>query len=197
MKTEPERQLYVSAAQDPSPYMSLVIRAAQDSPSLPTAVRDAVWAIDPDQPVSQMRTFDDLIREQSTGFRTLSTMFAFFGLLSLLLGGIGIYGVMASAVEQRIHEIGIRMALGATPRQVVRMMLRYGLTIAAFGVVIGLGCAAAASRGLSSILYKVNGLDPLTFVGVGLLFALVTAAACYIPARRGADVDPMVALRCE
>jgi predicted permease len=197
MKTEPERQLYVSAAQDPSPYMSLVIRTAKDSPELPKAIRDAIWAIDPDQPVSQMLTFDYLIREQNTGFRTLSSLFAFFGLLSLLLGGIGIYGVMSSAVEQRLHEIGIRMALGATPKQVVGMMLRYGLTIAAFGVVIGLACAAAASRGLSSILYKVNGLDPLTFIGVGLLFALVTAVSCYIPARRGAGVDPMVALRCE
>jgi putative ABC transport system permease protein len=197
MKAEPERQLYVSAAQEPSPFMTLVVRTAKDSPTLPATIRDAVWAIDPDQPVSPMLSFDYLIREQNTGFRTLSTLFAFFGLLSLFLGGIGIYGVMASAVEQRLHEIGIRMALGATPQQVVRMMLRYGLTIAAFGVVIGLACAAAASRGLQSILYKVNGLDPLTFVGVGLLFALVTAAACYIPARRGAHVDPIQALRCE
>ena len=99
-------------------------------------------------------------------------------------------GVMASAVEQRLHEIGIRMALGASPSGVIRMMLRFGLTIAAVGVAIGLVVAAAASKGLTVILYKVNGLDRLTFLGVGLLFALVTAAACYIPARRGADVDP-------
>ncbi len=197
MKTEPERQLYVPAAQEPSPYMALVVRTTRDAPTLPTAIRDAIWSVDPDEPVSQVRTYDDLISEQNTGYRTLSSLFAFFGVLSLLLGAIGIYGVMASAVEQRLHEIGIRIALGALPREVIRMMLRSGLTIAAVGVAIGLAVAAAASKGLSSILYKVSGLDPLTFIGVGLLFALVTAAACYIPARRGAEVDPVVALRCE
>ena len=197
MKAEPERQMYVSAAQEPSPYMALVVRTTRDAPTLGTAIRDAIWSVDPDQPVSQVRTYDDLISEQNTGYRTLSSLFAFFGVLSLLLGAIGIYGVMASAVEQRLHEIGIRMALGASPSSVIRMMLRFGLTIAAVGVAIGLIVAAAASKGLTVILYKVNGLDPLTFLGVGLLFALVTAAACYIPARRGANVDPMEALRCE
>ena len=197
MKAEPERQMYVSAAQEPSPYMALVVRTTRDAPTLGTAIRDAIWSVDPDQPVSQVRTYDDLISEQNTGYRTLSSLFAFFGVLSLLLGAIGIYGVMASAVEQRIHEIGIRMALGASPSSVIRMMLRFGLTIAAVGVAVGLIVAAAASKGLTVILYKVNGLDPLTFLGVGLLFALVTAAACYIPARRGANVDPMEALRCE
>jgi putative ABC transport system permease protein len=197
MKTEPERQIYVPAAQEPSAYMALVVRTKRDAPTLPTAIRDAIWSVDSDQPVSLVRTYDDLISEQNTGYRTLSSLFVFFGVLSLLLGAIGIYGVMASAVEQRLHEIGIRMALGASPNSVIRMMLRYGLTIAAFGVVVGLVAAAAASRGLSSILYKVNGLDPLAFIGVGLLFALVTLASCYIPARRGANVDPMEALRCE
>ncbi len=197
MKTEPENQMYVSAAQEPSPYMALVVRTTRDAPTLPTAIRDAIWSVDPDQPVSQVRSYDDLISEQNTGYRTLSSLFAFFGVLSLLLGAIGIYGVMASVVEQRLHEIGIRMALGASPRSVIRMMLRFGLTIAAVGVAIGLLVAAAASKGLAVILYKVNGLDPLTFIGVGLLFAIVTLASCYIPARRGADVDPMEALRCE
>jgi putative ABC transport system permease protein len=138
MKTEPERQLYVPSAQEPSPYMSLVVRTTRDAPTLPTAIRDAIWSVDPDEPVSQVRSYDDLISEQNTGYRTLSSLFAFFGVLSLLLGAIGIYGVMASAVEQRLHEIGIRIALGALPREVIRMMLRSGLTIAAVGVAIGL-----------------------------------------------------------
>jgi len=197
MSPEPERQMYVAAAQAPSPYMAIVVRSNRDAPTLPTAIRDAIWSVDPDQPVSLVRPIDDLISEQNTGYRTLSSLFAFFGVLALLLGAIGIYGVMASAVEQRLHEIGIRLALGATPRSVIRMMLRFGLSIAAVGVIIGLVVAAAASKGLTVILYKVNGLDPLTFLGVGLLFALVTAAACYIPARRGAKVDPMEALRCD
>ncbi len=197
MSAEPERQMYVPAAQDPSPYMGIVVRAKRDAPTLPTAIREAIWAVDPDQPVAIVRSVEDLISEQNTGYRTLSALFAFFGVLSLLLGAIGIYGVMASAVEQRLHEIGIRMALGATPHSVIRMMLRFGLTIAAFGVIIGLVVAAGASKGLTVILYKVNGLDPLTFLSVGVLFTLVTALACYIPARRGANVDPMEALRCD
>ena len=197
ISAEPERQMYVSAAQAPSPYMAIVVRSNRDAPTLPTAIRDAIWSVDPDEPVELVRPIDDLISEQNTGYRTLSALFAFFGVLALLLGAIGIYGVMASAVEQRLHEIGIRMALGASPSSVIRMMLRFGLSIAAVGVAIGLVVAAAASKGLTVILYKVNGLDPLTFLGVGLLFALVTAAACYIPARRGANVDPMEALRCE
>jgi predicted permease len=197
MSPEPERQMYVSAAQDPATFFAIVVRAKRDAPTLPTAIRDAIWSVDPDQPVALIRPIDDLISEQNTGYRTLSTLFAFFGVLSLLLGAIGIYGVMASAVEQRLHEIGIRMALGATPHSVIRMMLRFGLTIAACGVVIGLVVAAGASKGLTVILYKVNGLDPLTFLAVGLLFTLVTALACYIPARRGANVDPMEALRCD
>jgi putative ABC transport system permease protein len=197
LSDSPERQIYVPFAQAPSGYMSIVVRSDRDAPTLPTAIRDAIWSVDSDQPVSLVRPIDDLISEENTGYRTLSTLFAFFGLLALLLGAIGIYGVMASAVEQRLHEIGIRMALGATPTSVIRMMLRFGLTIAAIGVTIGLVMAAAASKGLTSLLYKVNALDPVAFIGVGVLFALVTGLACYIPARRGARVDPMVALRCE
>jgi putative ABC transport system permease protein len=197
MNVEPEREMYVSAVQTAPGYMSLVVRTARPSATLPAAIRNAIWSVDSEQPVSVVRTFDDLISEQNTGFRILTWLIGFFGLLSLFLGAIGIYGVMASSVQQRLHEIGIRMALGATPAEVIRMMLRYGLRIGVIGVAVGLVVSAAATRGMSSILYKVNAGDPLTFIGVALIFALVTLAACYIPARRGAKVDPMIALRCE
>jgi len=197
LQNRPERQMYVSAAQFPQPYMSIVVRESRPSPQLATSIRDAVWSVDSEQPVSAVRTLDDVITEQNAGNRILTQMVAFFGALAMLLGAIGIYGVMAHSVQQRIHEIGIRMALGASPGEVARLVLGQGFKITLAGIVLGLLAAAGATRALASILYKVNASDPITFIAVALFFALVALAACYLPARRGARVDPMVALRHE
>jgi putative ABC transport system permease protein len=197
MNEQPDREIYVPMAQAPAADMFVTVRSARPDPALAAAIRNAIWSVDGDQPVSAVRPIDDLISEQNTGYRILTWLIGFFGVLSLLLGAIGIYGVMASAVEQRLHEIGIRMALGARPSEVIGMMLRYGLKIAGVGVAAGLLLAAAATRGMSSILYRVNGSDPLTFAGVAIIFTFVALAACYIPARRGSKVDPVTALRCE
>jgi ABC-type antimicrobial peptide transport system permease subunit len=132
-----------------------------------------------------------------TGNRVLTKMMVFFGVLAMFLGVIGIYGVMSHMVSQRTHEIGIRMALGARPSQVMRMVIRHGMKLALIGITVGVLVAMGATRGLATMLYHVGPNDPLTFIGVAILFAGVATAACYVPARRGMRVDPMVALRYE
>jgi len=156
-----------------------------------------VWSVDADQPVSAVRTMDDLITERNTPNRILTQLLTFFGILALLLGAIGIYGVTAQSVQQRVHEIGIRMALGASSSDVTRMILAQGLKLALAGIACGLVVAAGVTRAMAAILSTVKSNDPLTYAAVAAFFALVALAACYIPARRGARVDPIVALRCE
>ncbi len=195
----PEPQLYVSAAQFPSGYMSIVARARTpaSAPQLTTGIRDAIWSVESEQPVSRIRTLDDLISEQNTLMRITTQVIGFFGALALLLGAIGIYGVMAHSVGQRIHEIGIRMALGASRGEVMRQVLGQGLKLTFTGIAFGLIAAAAVTRALSSMLYKVKASDPAAFVFVAGFFSLVALAACYLPARRAMRVDPVVALRYE
>ena len=195
LSDRPQRQIYVSAAQFPNRYMSIVARASRPAPGLASSIRSAVWSVDAEQPVSAVRPLDDLITERNSGNRIIAQMVGFFGALALLLGAVGIYGLMAQSVEQRRHEIGIRMALGSTPRQVLGLVVGQGLKLTFTGIALGLLAAAGVTRGLAAILYNVKASDPVTFFGVAAFFALVALAACYIPARRGSRVDPMVALR--
>ena len=197
LSDRPMRQIYVSAAQFPNPYMSIVVRESRHAPELASGIRSAIWSVDGEQPVSTVRPLDDIITEQNTGNRIVTQLVGFFGGLAMLLGAIGVYGVTAHAVEQRRHEVGIRMALGASPTEVMRMILGHGLQLIGAGIAVGVVAAAAATRGMASILYKVRASDPLTFAAVAALFTLVALAACWIPARRSARVDPMVALRYE
>jgi len=193
----PMRQIYVPAAQFPSAQMSIVTRSSRPSTEAASVIRTAVWSVDADQPVSTVRAMDDLITERNTPNRILAQLLTFFGLLALLLGAIGIYGVTAQSVQQRVHEIGIRMALGASSYDVTRMILAQGLKLALTGIACGLLAAAAVTRGMAAILSTVKSSDPITYIVVAAFFALVALAACYIPARRGSRVDPIVALRCE
>jgi putative ABC transport system permease protein len=195
LSDRPQRQIYISAAQFPNRYMSIVARASRPAPGLASSIRSAVWSVDAEQPVSAVRPLDDLITERNSGNRIIAQMVGFFGALALLLGAVGIYGLMAQSVEQRRHEIGIRIALGSTPRQVLGLVVGQGLKLTFTGIALGLLAAAGVTRGLAAILYNVKASDPVTFFGVAAFFALVALAACYIPARRGSRVDPMVALR--
>jgi putative ABC transport system permease protein len=153
--------------------------------------------VDANQPVSSVELLETLMAVQDAGNRVLTKLMVFFGSLALFLGAIGIYGVMAHTVAQRTHEIGIRMALGANPVQVMGMVVRQGMTLTLIGIAIGIVGAFGVTRTLGSMLYQVTTSDPATFVGVAILFALVAIAACYVPARRAMRVDPMVALRYE
>ncbi|MFZ0036533.1 MAG: ABC transporter permease [Candidatus Acidiferrales bacterium] len=191
----PHREMYVPSAQFPSAYMSIVARTAGPAPDLPAAIRNAVWTVDSEQPISLVQPYDDVISEQNAGNRILTQLAGFFGVVAMLLGAIGIYGVMSYTVEQRTREMGIRMALGASPGDVTRIVLWQGLKLSLVGVVIGMIVAAGTTRGMVTLLYNVKAGDPITFFGVAAFFTLVALAACYIPARRAMRVDPMVALR--
>jgi putative ABC transport system permease protein len=197
MSARPQRQIYVPAAEFPSAYMTIVARTSGPAPELPAAIRNAVWSVDSEQPISLVQPFEVAIDEQNTGNRILTQLAGFFGLVAMLLGAIGIYGVMAYTVEQRTREMGIRRALGASPADVTRIVLEQGLKLTLVGVAIGVVLAAGATRGMSAILYKVKTGDPITFIAVAAFFTVVALAACYIPARRATHVDPMVALRYE
>jgi putative ABC transport system permease protein len=197
LRPRPERQMYVPLAQFPSSTFGFVVRTSGDSTAMATAIRDAIWAVDRDQPISSVEPLETLIAVVDAGNRVITKLMVFFGALAMFLGAIGIYGVMAHLVSQRTHEIGIRIALGASPSQVMRMVVGQGLKLAMIGVGAGIIVALGTSRALVTMLYEVTPNDPLTFIAVPILFAVVALVACYIPARRGRRVDPLVALRYE
>ncbi len=197
VRERPERQMYVPLSQFPSVTLGFVVRTSGDSTTMATGIRDTIWAVDRDQPVSSVEPLETLMVVQDAGNRVVTKLMVFFGALALFLGAIGIYGVMAHLVSQRTHEIGIRTALGARPAQVMGVVIGQGLKLASIGVAVGVLCALGASRGLATELYQVTPNDPLTFIAVPIVFAGVAAAACCVPARRAMRVDPMVALRHE
>jgi putative ABC transport system permease protein len=176
----------------------LVVRTtAADPLSLAAAVRREVQAVDPDQPVSNVRTMEDLLREESAQRSTGMALLVAFAALALALASLGIYGVLAYFVVQHTREIGVRLALGARPGQILALVLRRGMGMVLVGVAVGACGALALTRLMSSLLYGVSAGDPATFAGIALLLAAVALLACVVPARRAAKVDPMVALRYE
>jgi putative ABC transport system permease protein len=175
----------------------LTIRTSNDPLSLVSALRQAIWSVDPAQPVSNIRTMDDVLAEEVTQRRIGMTLLTAFASLALLLACLGIYGVLSYAVSQRTSEIGVRIALGASKNQVLRLVMADGMRLAAVGVGIGLVAALALTRLMAGLLFGVSASNPLTLAGMTLVLASVALLACYIPARRAAKVDPMIALRYE
>jgi putative ABC transport system permease protein len=190
-------QLYLPVTQNPSRLMSLVVRSSDDRAQLTAAVRSVVESVDPNQPVTDVKTMEDYLAVAFSQRRLNMSLLAFFAVVAALLAAIGIYGVMGYAVTQRSHEIGIRMALGAEPADVLRMIVGDGMKLALLGLAIGLTASLLLMKYLESQLYGVKARDPLTFIGVAAGLALVALAACYFPARRATKVDPLVALRYE
>jgi putative ABC transport system permease protein len=190
-------EVYVPYRQSVENKMTLVVRSAQDPASLTSAIQSAIAAVDKDQAVTGIHTMRELVDNSvSTRHATLVLLGMFSG-LALVLASIGIYGVMAYTVALRTHEIGIRMALGAQKRDVLRIVMGHGARLAFAGVAIGIFAALALTRLLSSLLFSVSAIDPVVFICVPVLLTLVTLVACYIPAMRAMRVDPMVALRHE
>jgi predicted permease len=175
----------------------LIVRIAGDPRPVTGEIREIARQLDSKIPMLHLQTLEERTAISLLLPRTGAAFFGLFGLLGLVLASVGLYGVIAYTASQRTHEIGIRMALGVRPRQILELIIRQGLTLAAFGVVIGLGGAFAATRVLSVMLYGVSARDPLTFAGISLVLILIAILACYIPARRAMSVDPMVALRYE
>jgi predicted permease len=173
------------------------LRTARDPMSAMPDVREAVRQIGTDLPIVDIRTQTERIEEMLFQERLIARLSSLFGLLALLLACIGLYGLLAFEVTRGTREIGIRMALGAPPRQVLRRVVRHGIALAIIGAAIGIAASLAVTRFLGSMLYEVKPGDPLTLIGVVVLLLLVALVACYIPARRATRVNPLVALRHE
>jgi putative ABC transport system permease protein len=175
----------------------LAIRTNGDPASLVGAVRQAVHAADPNQPISNIATMEEVLGREAAQRRLGMILLTAFAVLALLLASLGIYGVLAYFVAQHRNEIGVRLALGATPARILLLVLRKGMGLTLLGVAIGLAASFALTRLMTSLLFGVKAVDPLTFASVPLVLAIVALLACWIPARRAAKVDPMVALRYE
>jgi putative ABC transport system permease protein len=197
LDAENRLQLYLPYAQQPRPLLAVAVRTAGEPAGYVNQMRRAVQAIDPDQPISAVRTMDELIA-QSVGQRRLSMLLlSLFSGIALLLASLGIYGLMSYSVAQRSRELGVRIALGADRADVLRLVLRQGMSLALTGIAIGVGVAFALTRLVSSQLYDVRATDPATFAGMAVLLGLTALAANLIPALRATRVDPAVVLREE
>ncbi len=189
--------VFGAQAQNPNIFNTLAVRTEGDPMALAATVRATLWSVDREQPVWKIRTQESLV-ERSTGFqRFVSQLLGAYSGLALALAAVGLYGVMAYAVTQRTHEIGVRMALGAQAGDVLGLMLRHGLKLTALGVVLGLAGAFGLTRLITRMLFSTSPTDPVTFAAVAGLLLAVAAAASYVPARRATQVDPLVALRHE
>jgi predicted permease len=175
----------------------LMVRAAGDPLNLVPAVRQQVWAINANMPVVDVMTMEQRLADSVAPRRFQMLLFGAFAALALALAAVGVYGVISHSVSQRTHEIGVRMALGARPRNVLLMVIRQGMSLALVGVVIGLAASLALTRVMAGLLFNVKTTDPATFAGISLLLVGVAFLAAYLPARRATRVDPMVALRHE
>jgi predicted permease len=190
---------------DPTMYMpnlqpgstNLVIRTQGDPLSIVGSVRNEVKQLDPDQPIAAVKPMTDWVNASVADARYRTTLLALFAALAMVLAATGIYGVMSYSVAQRTHEIGVRMALGARRADVLKLVVRQGMTLTLIGVVLGLIGAFALTRVMRTLLFEVTTKDPVTFAVVAALLLAVAFLACFVPARRATKVNPLVALRYE
>lgn len=197
LSDEIEPGVYLPFAQYPSRQMCLIIRVPSSDTQIVPAVRNILAGLDPHLALSGIKTMTQVVYERRAPKEMMMWMLVIFGVMALLMAAVGTYAVMAYAVTQRTHEIGVRIALGARSTDIFKLVLRRGFVLTLFGISLGLVGAFALTRSLRQLLYGVTATDPLTFVGVSMLLALVALLACYIPARRATKVDPMIALRHE
>ena len=195
LQGEPSATMYVPTRE--LLFVNLVIRTQGDPLSLVGGVRKEVNALDPDQPIAAIRPMTEWVAMSAAGARYRTTLLGLFALLAMILAATGIYGVMSYSVAQRTQEIGVRMALGARPLDVLKLVVRQGMMLALIGVIVGLAGALALTRVMSSLLFGVTERDPITFVAVAALLIVVAFISCFVPAHRATKVDPLIALRYE
>jgi putative ABC transport system permease protein len=189
--------VYLPFSQNPSFSLTLVVRASGDPAQITPAVRSEISGLDPRLPLVEVKTMSQVIYERRSPKEMMMWTLLIFGFMSLLMAAVGTYAVMAYAVAQRRHEIGVRIALGALPLDILKLTLRRGLSLALIGVGMGLAGALVLTRALARLLYDVTATDPITFGVIAALLAGVSLLACYLPARRATKVDPLIALRHE
>jgi putative ABC transport system permease protein len=194
---EAKREIYFPMAQFPTLFMSLAVRASGDPMQMVAAVRGQVWTVDKDQPISNIETMERLIAKSVAPRRFNLLLLGVFALVGLALAAVGLYGVMSYTVTQRTREIGVRMAMGAQPGDVLRLVIGEGMKLAFIGALLGLGGALALTRLLKTLLFDVSATDPLTFIVIAAVLIIVALLACWIPAQRATKVDPLIALRCD
>jgi putative ABC transport system permease protein len=198
LEAESGPEYYVPFAQTPAVRVTVVARTTSGDPAaVAPGLRGAVRQVDKNLAVYNVRPMESYLAESVSKRRFNMMLLGGFATVALLLAGLGIYGVMSYTVAQRTHEIGVRMALGAQGRDVLRLVIRQGMAPALLGVVVGLAASLALTRVMASLLYGVSATDPTTFALVALLLSAVAMLSCYLPARRATKVDPMVALRYE
>jgi ABC-type antimicrobial peptide transport system permease subunit len=189
--------VYVSNEQTPVYGLVMSIRASVNPMTLQAPITAAIRSVNKDQAISDVRTVDQIKNQSMGGRRLVSVLLGTFGTVALVLAGLGIYGVISYNVAQRTREIGIRAALGATQRSLLRLILDRGVRLTLIGLAIGVAGAIGLTRLLASLLFGIGARDPLTMVSVGIILAAVAVMASYVPARRAMRVDPVVALRYE
>ena len=179
------------------PAQSFVVRAHGDPAKLASAIKAAIWSVDKEQPIVRVATMSSLLESSEAQRRFALTLFEAFGMVALVLAAVGIYGVLSGGVTERMREIGVRAALGASRRSILMLVLRQGMMLTGIGVLIGLLGAVAATRIVVSLLYSVSRFDPITYLLVIALLTAVSGIACWLPAWRAAQVDPSITLRAE
>jgi putative ABC transport system permease protein len=192
-----EPAVYVPHMQHPAESMAVAVRTAGNPTAMGSTVRREILKLDSEQPISSVRTMEDVLSDSLMLRRATMLMLIVFALLALTLATVGIYGLTAYSVSRRTHEIGLRVALGASRPQILRLVVGRGLVTSIIGAAIGVGAAFLLTRGLSGMLYGVTATDPLVFAGVPLLLIAVSVVASYVPARKATTIDPLVALRYE
>ena len=201
LRAEVRPQVYVPMAQreprrEPLP-ISLVLRTSVDPATIAATVQRTIWEIDPDQAIADVQTLARIRADSIGDTRSQVLLLTLFGVLALALAAVGLYGLVAATVAQRVPEIGVRLALGAEPRAIVRSIVRRGVTLAALGLIAGSAAAIAATPLIRAFLFDVTPTDPATYLTVAIVFLGVAAIASYLPARRAALLDPLRALRHE
>jgi len=194
---DPTDEIYFPFAQAPLSNASLVVKTTVEPMSVARSIINLIYEIDPNQPAARIRSLEQVRSESIAVPRLTLSLLGLFAVIALAIAAAGIGGVMALSVSQRTHEIGVRMAIGAWPHEILRMVMGQGMLLTSFGLAVGVVGALSLTRILHGLLFEVEPTDPPTFLAVAAVLAIAAAAASYLPARRAAQVEPMTALRCE
>jgi len=197
VENETPEGAYIPAAQSPGRFMSIAARTRSAPASITPQIREAVRSVDPDLPIYFVSSLEESIRQNNWHYSVFGGLFMVFGFVALFLAAVGLYGVMSFSVSRRTREVGVRMALGAEARDVLRLILRQGMTQLALGLGLGLFVAFGLARLLGIILFGVEPYDPTVFATILVVLASAALAACLVPALRATRVDPIEALRAE